>query len=409
MVPVPCSTVTRCSPYEHVRLGVCHTLTMTLLRRHIAQRLGDYYAQPSNFVVGAPLQTVDFQNLLGEWHWRRIYQKLYDEQHGQWLTPIELFSPYYSQVLAEYCAKQQTLSLEEFEIVELGGGRGTNAMGILSHLQRGHPDVYRRLAGYTIIDSSPSLHQLQKEVLLKSEHSSKVNFLEKDLTDVAESKTTLLSTVSETPTIFLALELLDNLGHDKVRKDETGFTLENAVIENSQEIFIPLSDPLLKRVLCEVPDYGGKGGIPRWVPTVACGVMMEIAKTRPNRWLLLADFDLLPPPDLKPGTLQRKTLEAEWEPIVTDMDGIDHDCYLNSPPLVDILFPTDFVNLSRFATKVFTGDNVTVMKQKQFLLDVGPSQVQATKGRWTGYSPMIEDFYNCSVLTVSCGDSKTPA
>ena len=376
---------------------------MTPLRRHIAQRLGDYYAQPSNLVVGAPLQTVNFRNLLGEWHWRRIYRKLYDEQHGQWLTPVELFSPYYSQVLAEYCVKQRELSSEEFEVVELGGGRGSNALGILSHLQQVHPDVYERLLGYTIIDSSPSLHELQKEVLLQSGHSSKLHFLEKDLTDVAESKTPLMPAVSSTPTIFVALELLDNLGHDKVRKDKSGFTLENAVIVNDQENFIPLSDPLLKQVLRQVPAYGGQGGIPIWVPTVACGVLMEIAKARPNRWLLMADFDYLPPPDLKPGTMKRKTLEAVGEPIVTDMDDTDHDCFLNSPHLVDILFPTDFDNLAQFATKVFAGDNVTVMKQRQFLLDVGPSQVQATKGRWTGYSPMVDDFYNCSVLTVSRG------
>jgi SAM-dependent MidA family methyltransferase len=382
---------------------------MTLLRRYIGKRLADYYAQPSNLVVGTSSQTAKFQNLFGEWDWKRVYKKLYEEQQGQWLTPVELFRPYYSQVLAEYCIQQQQLSSEEFEIVELGGGRGTNADGILTHLQQRHPEVYERLSSYTIVDSSPSLHELQQELLSEGDHSSKLKFLLKDLTDVAESKSELLPTTSKTPTIFLALELLDNLGHDKVRRDVGTRKLEHAVIENGKEIFRPLSDLLLKQVLLKLPSYGGTMGHPIWVPSVACGVLMEISKARPNSWLVLADFDYLPPPDLdETDPAGRKSLLGEGEPLVTDMDGIDHDCYLNSPHLADVLYPTDFVKLARFSKKVFAsnaGDaSVNVVKQGRFLLNTGPSQFQATRSRWTGYSPMVHDFYNCSILTVSRGE-----
>ena len=40
-------------------------------------------------------------------------------------------------------------------------------------------------------------------------------------------------------------------------------------------------------------------------------------------------------------------------------------------------------------------------KQNEFLERYGPEEVEATKSWWTGYSPLLEDFTNCSVLTIS--------
>ena len=44
---------------------------------------------------------------------------------------------------------------------------------------------------------------------------------------------------------------------------------------------------------------------------------------------------------------------------------------------------------------------VSVHKQADFLLKHGPEQVAATTSWLTGYSPMVDDFANCSVLTVT--------
>lgn len=374
-----------------------------LLRRHVAQRLADYYAQPSNLVVGAASSSVDYRNLFGEWHWKRTYRRWYQEQQGQWLTPVELFAPYYSQVLAEYCIATN-IHDTDFEIVELGGGRGTNASGILTHLQQSHPDAYERLSRYTIVDSSPTLHELQQERLSK-DHASKLRFELKDLTNVAERQTELVpSSTSSTPTLFLALELLDNLGHDKVRRDALSRKLEHAVVTSGgEEVFQPLSDPLLKQVLLKLPSYGGTMGQPTWVPSVACGVLMEMVQARPQCHVVLADFDYLPPPDIidEGAAATRSSIWAQGEPLVTDMEGLDHECYLTAPHLVDILYPTDFGKLHRFTKKLFKGGEARVTKQGKFLFQHGPEQVEATTSRWTGYSPMIHDFFNCSVLTAT--------
>ena len=110
-----------------------------------------------------------------------------------WLTPIELFSPYYSNILANFVSiSMSTMKHNEegvFDIVELGGGRGTNAVVLLEHLRVFHPEVYARLQSYTIFDTSPTLHKLQKDVLLDgSSHSDKVKLVNVDMMEIVEGK-----------------------------------------------------------------------------------------------------------------------------------------------------------------------------------------------------------------------------
>ena len=139
-----------------------------LLRRYLCKRLSKYYAQPADKVVGsidsgfiaripsgiqsceaATLSShgrsvdvelskrgggIHFASLWGEWHWKQTYKRVYKEQRGMWLTPSELFTPYYSNILADFVAQSMNISLRnlrtyknnegKFEIIELGGGVG---------------------------------------------------------------------------------------------------------------------------------------------------------------------------------------------------------------------------------------------------------------------------------------------
>lgn len=176
-----------------------------LVRGYVGRRLAEYYAQPANFVVGTS-SAVDHSNLSslwGEGHWRRELRKWYEEREGHWLTPVELFRPHYSNILANFIShqallmdpesgkKSQTRSSRvvppQIDIVELGGGRGTNANLILSHLRDACPEVYK-VVNYTLVDASPSLHRLQQETLSASDHADKVQFKLCDLLDVAEKR-----------------------------------------------------------------------------------------------------------------------------------------------------------------------------------------------------------------------------
>jgi len=396
-----------------------------LLRKFIAQRLAEDYAQPSNSVIGCAGAPINFSRLLGGWHWRRLYARAYKDQEGQWLTPVELFKPYYSNTLAEFVvsaagggaagtdsdkSSSTSSSEEEVHIVELGGGRGTNAALILSHLHDVHPTVYDRLS-YTIFDASPSLHELQQQVVSESGHGDKCSFVLNDMTDVAEGRAPFLSQ-SDVPTVAIALELLDNLAHDKVSRCRRTRALQQAeVVElagegNSEQVynetFEPISDPLLEQLVENAPAYvSGTGRRPKWVPTVACGVIRRLFDARPRASLLMADFDWLPQPEFVSESITtRRSTPAEGEPIITSMEDVDHACYLASPRLCDILYPTDFPKLADYVRSRAEGKaSVKTTKQSDFLLEYGSEQVDKTRSWISGFTPLLDDFSNYSVVT----------
>ena len=117
-----------------------------LLRRFVGERLSAYYAQSADAVVGGIHQPIPLSSLWGKWHWLRVYQRLYKENHGQWLTPVELFQPFYSQTIVNYivdcCDNHESVRRRPVEVLELGGGRGTNARHVMDHLQKIRPDLY---------------------------------------------------------------------------------------------------------------------------------------------------------------------------------------------------------------------------------------------------------------------------
>jgi hypothetical protein len=129
---------------------------------------------------------------------------------------------------------------------------------------------------------------------------------------------------SDTPTAVIALELLDNLPHDKiVRCMVTGGVLQAEVApvaskdpdamgagfddlgaarldtsDRYTETFSRMNDPLLTKILSIAPSLYAPIFGPRWVPTVALGILMRLFECRPNSSVAFADFDWLPPPDL---------------------------------------------------------------------------------------------------------------
>jgi hypothetical protein len=209
------------------------------------------------------------------------------------------------------------------------------------------------------------------------------------------------------------MEVLDNLPHDKVRA-KSRKKLEQVEIRSlknggEEEVYVPLEDPLLARLIKAVPSFATTH--PSWIPSVACGVLHHLMKQRPNLGLVFADFDWLPAPDLELESGDRRVSSswAEGEPIVSDMDGIDHECYLRAPPHCDILFPTDFEKLASFVKRTSRKDRlVQIEKQADFLQHHGSKHVNATKSWLTGHTPLLHDFANCSVLTVAPASGSNP-
>jgi hypothetical protein len=164
---------------------------MMLVRKFIGMRLAEYYSQPAHRVVGTtPFEHgINFKNLWGgSWQWRRKLKRLYKQQDGQWLTPVELFRPYYSHILANFIAEAFRDSTEDsLEVFDLGGGQGTNADLILTHLYNTQRDIYKRIT-YTIVDCSETLIQAQESIVKAGMHADKVKLELKDLVDVAENR-----------------------------------------------------------------------------------------------------------------------------------------------------------------------------------------------------------------------------
>ena len=205
---------------------------------------------------------------------------------------------------------------------------------------------------------------------------------------------------------------------------EQGYISNMADIDTSipyREVYSPMNDPLLQQILSLAPNVYSPTNShgPRWIPTVALGILQNLFECRPYSSVAFADFDWLPPPDVdsKSATQQQRSNmslaeQAIGDPLVTDMDGNDHSCYLTDPPnaFCDILFPTDFKSMAKFASKIIEQSNtktnqsvdvsVLAMKQRDFLLKYGHDEVYKTKG-WTGYSPLVDDFGNTSVLTIT--------
>ena len=304
--------------------------------------------------------------------------------------------------------------VDRLQIVELGGGRGTNARVILETLRSEHPELFEKVQ-YTLLDSSTSLLELQQHTLSEF-GAQKVHFRCTDLMDVSQGDQEMLPQ-SNDPTVVIALEVWDNLPHDKIRikngvieqgeivRADTKEPLQEAELDDRSieldEVFRPLTDPLIRDILAIAPAYKPRYGV-SWIPSVACGLLRRLEQERHQSSVLVADFDWLPPGDFDSCLGSRSMQAQRGEPIITCMDDSDHPCYLQAPILSDILFPTDFHNLATFCRAVWNNTtNVKTYKQGDFLATYGPDEVRATMNPISRFSPMVADFTNCSVLAIT--------
>lgn len=235
-----------------------------------------------------------------------------------------------------------------------------------------------------------------------------MRFRQCDMNDVAEGRECLVrssppSTLNEARapderhTIVIFCEVLDNLPHDRLTNRRGNYMQTELIPSNTneqgqsnpsyQEIERPLTDPLLQQCLATHPRHSVHG----WYPTIAISLLQHLTSNHCDVWA--ADFDDL--------------ATANGEPLVTDMNGQDHQHYLHTTTkgssCADILFPTDFGLLAR-SVRSLDSYSVNVQQQREFLRRY-PTIVAKTQlaNSWLGssaYNPMVDDFSNCSVLTL---------
>ncbi|CAM9758066.1 unnamed protein product, partial [Hapterophycus canaliculatus] len=240
---------------------------------------------------------LEFGSMMGELHYRLDVKKAYESKLSAWMTPVETFSPHFSNALAKYITRevknsqsaqsvrahgnprrhpaharsarvtgrsgdQRSGGTEEESLVlyEAGGGSGTNALNVLDWLRREEPKLYERTE-YTIVEISPRLAELQTARVCKVHQNCHVvnsNVLEWGMSGEVDSR----------PCFFLGMELLDNLPHDKIAwvapsfpenvEDEKEQLCEAVVVENPgggyREAFRPLRDPVIRELLTICPE-----------------------------------------------------------------------------------------------------------------------------------------------------------
>jgi SAM-dependent MidA family methyltransferase len=157
----------------------------------------------------APLQ---FNSMKNESEYRKALADLYKYNEGSWTTPVELFQPYYASAIGKW-GIQNIEPGQGIHFVEIGGGTGTCAVGILDFLMNEYPEVYEH-SSYTIVDLSTEMNKLQKSKLDSSGHEC--------FQVVSESGVTMnprnweFFKANERDRVHvIALEVLDNMPHDK--------------------------------------------------------------------------------------------------------------------------------------------------------------------------------------------------
>lgn len=169
-------------------------------------------------IIHAPLAPVDYTSLLGEAEYRSVCARLYGERPHAWLTPATLFAPHYSHALARWLVRAAMSARARggggvggasapLVVYEVGGGTGTNAAAVCDWVAAHAPQLYRRLQ-YTVLEISPALRERQLRAL--APHAGVA-------TSVLGDATCLPPALADArPCFVLALEVLDNLPHDKV-------------------------------------------------------------------------------------------------------------------------------------------------------------------------------------------------
>lgn len=406
-----------------------------LVRDWIHYRLYDsvtgYFNKPQRIGL-ARFNPIDFNSLKGQEDYFVWQRKLYEQSLQGWLTPTELFQPYYGHGVLNWIMSTSSYQrlLKRFEqhgdaklkIFECGGGNGTLAASLLDKLREDHPEIYHRTE-YTLIDISLELAKKQQQTMEECGHGA--------VSQVVNMSAIDWQTPVEDECFVLGFELLDNMPHDKIQV-RGGKYLETYVLYDPEaalstgeqqwsEVEIPVQDPLICKALNAII-FGGAlrrydtdpssystvaekaGALLRWVlsyfegainvdyflPTVALRWLEVLAKYFPRHNLLIADFNRLP--DSLYGW--NAPVVQGKEPNPSQGGNVLHNYphYIQPNKDVDIFFPIDFAYLAKMYALICQRDS-NYRLHSEFTKLHFPIEKLQTK---SGYNPALSDYKNAA-------------
>lgn len=214
-----------------------------------------YFTNPVLPVITQPSQPINFTDMLGKQEYLHQLQQIYKSSMNGWLTPVEIFAPWYSYAVAAYIIQHHLNRIKSFQvskslssstvfslplsIYEIGGGNGTHAKYMLEYIQKKVPSIYQTMT-YKILEVSPHLQHVQTITL--QNHRQVARSVCVDGMMIHESLPT-----DERYSYITAFEVLDNLPHDKIvafKSMENNIPLEqpSSWCEQNEPLGIPLPD-----------------------------------------------------------------------------------------------------------------------------------------------------------------------
>lgn len=374
--------------------------------------------------VGQLPDPLPFQQLAGQQAYLQTLRLWYDQLQVSWLTPAEIFQPFYGHAVAA-ALLEKLPPKQPLDIIEVGGGSGRLARDVLDYLHDHHQEQYAH-ASYTSLEISPKLADVQQQkVLHDGKHRSCYQVAQHDA-----SAPVAWGAVNEQPCVIILMEVLDNLPHDRVWRQSSEAVWQETWIQSSgpshdhmqqkhAEVTKPVADPLvwacleaaqlqpghlsqswlhstLDWALGQVSPSGSGSGQTVWLPTSCLQLLQRICAARPNHVIIAADFDELPDVSVpgQGGPLVASTMNGQT---------LDHPSYLVPQGTADIFFPTDFQllqSLHQLANQGRGSIQGQVMKTKAFMKQHADLTTTLTK---SGYNPLLEDFSNTSFYIGSAG------
>lgn len=397
-------------------------LTRDFINDRLYSPEGGYFCQ-ENVQIGEISEPINFRELVGYDEYAREIAKKYPK--NAWLTPSELFRPWYGFSLANYIVQtfvkaKKSKKTSKLKIIEVGAGSGSAADSILFYLKNYEAQHYTNV-DYKIVEVSPQMCARATEKLAINHKK----LLDKGQITVVNENILNYKGVDDSLTFVVFLEVLDNMPHDRIYySDENKAwayeTWVNATVdaqgkETYEEIKRPIADPLIKELIeiyTTMPnkeyyeDMEKKGGIAErivnwmyrpkdsknlFIPTACLQMLKTVNKLLPNHHLIMADFDAL--------RGSESVYQGLCSPIVSKKlekshEKEDYKSYLVGRGQADIFFPTNFYLLQDMYKKV--------TKRKGRFLKTHEFMDEFAKEKWcqtqSGYNPIKEDFLNTSIF-----------
>ena len=372
-------------------------------------------------------------------HDYQVYVSKIHETTPSFVTPTQLFQPYYGWALAEYLVGVMRAKYDPSEplvVYEFGCGTGVLALNILDFLAQHYPDIYDKCE-FHLIEQNPALVQLIRNRMIHHYHHVKIHNISALNWRELEPRRC----------VVLGLELLSSMPHDSVVWNGDG-TCAEAWFEFAQkdnlsscyDRLLELRDPVILRylrylnwmqedsfhhlkVLCLT---GGRENISpsrwgtfepnqqdplyliatkmavmnspfrtAWIPTASMLMLEVVAQYFPRHHCFFADWSSV-----------QSGIAGFNGPICQYKMRLAKDFYarratetLNSNAgMVDICFPTNF---SDFQT-VYRGicgehKEISNMPHPEFWKTFGGEKTSLYTTK-SGYNPLLEDFKQFQVF-----------